>query len=96
MGTIKKIIAETISRTNLHPVNELYHQYKPFGVTGIVLLSESHLSIHTWPEFEYAAVDVFTCSDEHDPENALKILSDLIGASKTNIQTLKRGVNIEQ
>tara|TARA_Y100001968_G_scaffold227557_1_gene210303 strand:+ start:1130 stop:1597 length:468 start_codon:yes stop_codon:yes gene_type:complete len=55
-------------------MNLLTHSFKPQGVTGLALLAESHISIHTWPEIGYAAIDVFTCGDHTMPEKACKLL----------------------
>tara|TARA_Y100001968_G_scaffold218050_1_gene200710 strand:- start:559 stop:1041 length:483 start_codon:yes stop_codon:yes gene_type:complete len=56
-------------------INLVTHSFKPQGVTGLALLAESHISIHTWPEIGYAAIDVFTCGDHTMPEKACKSLS---------------------
>ena len=55
-------------------INLVTHSFKPHGVTGLALLAESHISIHTWPEIGYAAIDVFTCGDHTMPEKACKLL----------------------
>ena len=55
-------------------INLVTHSFKPQGVTGLALLAESHISIHTWPEIGYAAIDVFTCGDHTMPEKACKLL----------------------
>tara|TARA_B100000214_G_scaffold243482_1_gene178493 strand:- start:106 stop:573 length:468 start_codon:yes stop_codon:yes gene_type:complete len=55
-------------------LNLVTHSFKPQGVTGLALLAESHISIHTWPEIGYAAIDVFTCGDHTLPEKACKFL----------------------
>ena len=55
-------------------INLVTHSFKPQGVTGLALLAESHISIHTWPEIGYAAIDVFTCGDHTMPEKACKSL----------------------
>ena len=55
-------------------INLVTHSFKPQGVTGLALLAESHISIHTWPEIGYAAIDVFTCGDHTMPEKACKFL----------------------
>ena len=54
-------------------INLVTHSFKPQGVTGLALLAESHISIHTWPEIGYAAIDVFTCGDHTMPEKACKL-----------------------
>ena len=55
-------------------LNLVTHSFKPQGVTGLALLAESHISIHTWPEIGYAAIDVFTCGEHTMPEKACKLL----------------------
>ncbi len=67
------------------------HEFEPQGVTILLLLAESHMSIHTWPEEKYAAVDVFTCGTRMRPEQAIKVISAAVGAGRSNITTLKRG-----
>ena len=55
-------------------VGETFHKFAPQGVTGVVAIAESHICIHTWPEYNYAAVDVFTCGTGFDPEKAGEVL----------------------
>lgn len=67
------------------------HRFEPAGVTAIALLSESHLSIHTWPERGYAAVDAFTCGSHTDPETAVRMLSEALGAERATTTVHARG-----
>lgn len=73
-------------------VDERFHSFEPHGVSGVVVIAESHLTIHTWPEYGYAAVDVFTCGDQIDPQDAASFLKDALGAQRYTVQTLKRGI----
>jgi S-adenosylmethionine decarboxylase proenzyme len=66
------------------------HQFTPHGITGYLLLAESHISIHTWPEHGYAAVDVFTCGG--DPKAAIEEIKKRLGARKTREMYIPRGV----
>ncbi|MGV9293155.1 adenosylmethionine decarboxylase [Amycolatopsis sp. NPDC003676] len=68
-----------------------YKQFEPHGVTAMALLSESHASIHTYPERGSAFVDVFTCGRKADPELAVQLLRDLLGASVSRVTTIHRG-----
>lgn len=68
-----------------------FHQFNPHGVSGAVVISESHLTIHTWPEFGYAAIDVFTCGDVIDPWAAHRYLKERFKPSKESIMEFKRG-----
>ena len=66
------------------------HHFQPQGVTGLVLLAESHLSIHTWPESGYAAVDVFTCGDHTMPDRACLALVHALGAGHYKLSSFRR------
>lgn len=68
-----------------------YKQFEPHGVTAMALLSESHASIHTYPERGSAFVDVFTCGHKAEPELAVQLLRDLLGASVSRVTTIHRG-----
>jgi len=55
-----------------------YYQFKPYGVTGIILLAESHISIHSWPEHELATIDIYTCGDFNKAHIASNLLISLL------------------
>ena len=69
-----------------------FHKFSPQGVSGVVVISESHLSIHTWPELGYAAVDVFTCGDTVNPWDACNYLTDKFKARHMTATEVKRGL----
>lgn len=71
---VKELLLKTVSEAKYNPVGESFHQFEPFGVTGVIVLSESHISIHTWPERNFAAVDIFTCGNEGNAELGFDIL----------------------
>ena len=73
-------------------VNSTFHRFLPCGVSGVVAIRESHLAIHTWPEYGYAAVDIFTCGDSIDPEDAVPYIVTALGAGDHSIISLKRGI----
>jgi S-adenosylmethionine decarboxylase proenzyme len=68
------------------------HKFQPHGVTVVVAISESHLSVHTWPEYGYAAVDVFTCSPEPLGTDVQDFLIQSLRASDATSVELKRGI----
>lgn len=72
----------------------VFHKFSPQGVSGVVVISESHLAIHTWPELGYASVDVFTCGDRVDPWDACKILKESFQAGSVEAQEIARGMNV--
>lgn len=69
----------------------VYH-YNPEGVTGVAVLAESHITIHTWPEYKYAAVDVFICGDDADPRVAIPVLRDHFEAERVQVMEVVRGI----
>jgi len=71
-----------------------FHKFSPQGVSGVVIISESHLSIHTWPELGYAAVDVFTCGTTVDPWDACKYLQVILEAENIKGMEITRGTDI--
>ncbi len=71
-------------------LNLMTHKFEPQGVTGLALLAESHISIHTWPESFYAAVDVFTCGDHTMPERACEVLCKELLARKSSLRSFQR------
>ncbi|MCR4398524.1 MAG: adenosylmethionine decarboxylase [Firmicutes bacterium] len=69
-----------------------FHKFHPQGVSGVVVISESHVAVHTWPEYGYAAVDVFTCGTRVDPWDVMSsILRDLEAENYTATET-RRGI----
>lgn len=73
-------------------VKKAFHQFKPYGVSGMVVIAESHLSIHTWPEYEYAAVDIFVCGNL-DVDSAEKYLIKRLASKQHHRRKLKRGIS---
>lgn len=89
LRTVLSDVARTIGAT---VIKDAFYQFTPQGVSGVVIIAESHLSIHTWPEHDFAAVDVFTCGDVIEPRDAVKPLSDKLRAGSTTYIEIKRGV----
>lgn len=77
-------------------VKSVFHLFNPHGVSGVVVIAESHLAIHTWPEYGYAAVDLFTCGDSVNPWDAFDYLKEKFKAKNVFTMELKRGqLNVE-
>lgn len=73
-------------------VESLFHTFSPWGVSGVVVIEESHLTIHTWPEYKYAAVDLFTCGNSIKPWAAFKFLEEKLKAERVDFTELSRGI----
>lgn len=87
---VKPVLQQMIATTDLTILSESFKQFDPVGVTGILLLSESHFSIHTWPEHGYAGLDLFSCIPI-DHEVITRMISDLWGTSDISLRILARG-----
>ena len=69
-----------------------FHRFSPAGVSGVVVIAESHLAIHTWPELGYAAIDVYTCGDTTEPWRACRYLAEQLGCKAMNTTVMERGI----
>ena len=80
---------------NATVLNLMSNKFEPQGVTAIALLAESHISIHTWPESNYSAVDIFTCGQNMMPELASKYLIEALKAEEHFLRVIKRNPPVE-
>lgn len=72
-------------------IGSQFHRFEPHGVSGVVVIAESHLTIHTWPERRYAAVDLFTCGVGMRPQLGIDLLCGCLGASRRELVRVARG-----
>ncbi|CEP78875.1 MAG: adenosylmethionine decarboxylase [Defluviitoga tunisiensis] len=73
-------------------VTSTFHRFLPHGVSGAIIISESHLAIHTWPEYKYASLDIYTCGDSVDPWVAFNYLKDAFKSGRQEVIENKRGM----
>jgi S-adenosylmethionine decarboxylase proenzyme len=88
---IEKVMNEASLMSGATIVGSHFHTFNPHGVSGVVIIAESHLSIHTWPEYGYAAVDIFTCGETIQPEVAFEHLKMSFKAASTSTLEMRRG-----
>jgi S-adenosylmethionine decarboxylase len=89
---VKSAMIEAAKRAQATIVDVVFHEFNPFGISGVVVIAESHLAIHTWPEYRYAAVDVFSCGEVLQPQVAVDYLVEQFGAARTAVVEMQRGV----
>lgn len=89
---IKKHLTAAARVSGATIVQSVFHRYNPHGVSGVIVIAESHMSIHTWPEYGYAAVDFFTCGDSVDPRKACEHLRNALGAGGAHTTEIERGI----
>lgn len=87
---IEAVMTKAAEEAGATIVNSVFHKFEPQGVTGVLVLAESHLSIHTWPEKGYAAIDIFMCG-EAEPRKAVQILKEGFLCEGMQVLTIKRG-----
>ncbi len=92
VDAVRDILFKAATEAKAEIMEVSFHRFFPQGVSGVVVISESHLSIHSWPEYGYAAVDIYTCGDHTDPEAALQYCARAFGATATDIVKVNRGL----
>lgn len=88
---IEKILLEAAQIAKVTVIKSVFHKFAPQGISGVVVIAESHLTIHTWPEHEYAAIDLFSCTDKIRFSEMLDFLSHTFEARSTQLQKITRG-----
>jgi spermidine synthase len=88
---IEQSMLEAARKADATAINSSFHHFSPFGVSGVIVIQESHLAIHTWPEFGFAALDIFTCGDTVDPWVAYQELKTSLKASHGSAIEMGRG-----
>ena len=89
---VEKYMVDAALECGATVVQKCFHMFNPYGVSGVVIISESHLAIHTWPELGYAAVDLFTCGSKCDPKVAYEFLKTKFSSKRASFTQLKRGI----
>ena len=93
---IRAILLEGVRRSRATIVSDTFHTFSPHGVSGVIVIAESHVTIHTWPEHGYAAIDIFTCGETIDPWVIQHYLQEQFGAANVSSMELKRGLFAER
>lgn len=89
---IEELMNEAARVADATIVDSVFHHFNPYGVSGAVIISESHLTIHTWPEYGYASVDIYTCGDEVNPWKAFDYLEEQFKAERSESTEIPRGM----
>ncbi|NWF75833.1 MAG: adenosylmethionine decarboxylase [Nitrospirae bacterium] len=89
---VKDLMVSAAKEARATIIDISFREFQPFGISGVVVIAESHLTIHTWPEYGYAAVDIFTCGETLRPEIAASYLVKKLECKNPSIVELKRGI----
>lgn len=89
--SIERVMVNAAREAGATVINATFHHFSPYGVSGVVVIQESHLAVHTWPEFRYAAVDIFTCGETVNPWISYDLLMKAFKAEHGNAMEINRG-----
>jgi len=90
---VQQILIKAAEIAGAHVWAVSISRFPPNGVSGVVVISESHISTHTWPEYGYGALDIYTCGNSGDPEKAIMYAVEAFGASSSHITEITRGMD---
>jgi len=88
---LESILLEAINRSGATVIQPFFHQFSPHGVSGVVVIAESHVAIHTWPEFGYGAVDIFTCGTQVKLDIIYEHIRSELRAQEVSVLEVERG-----
>lgn len=89
---VRSAMLEAANRAQATIVADVFHEFNPHGISGVVVIAESHLAVHSWPEHACVSIDIFTCSERMNPELAIAYLSSAFKAEKIVVNKIDRGV----
>lgn len=92
---IKNVIRQICSRIGADIVQECCHKFQPIGISAVAVITTSHISIHTWPEYGYAAADIFSCQEKL-PEEIGALLAEALGAQQVEKRLIERALCREE
>ena len=89
---VENVLSKAAIAAKATIIESKFHHFSPHGVSGALIIAESHIAIHTWPEYGYCAVDIFTCGDLTDNPAAMEIIKTGLKAGYHSAMELKRGL----
>ncbi|MCJ7605181.1 MAG: adenosylmethionine decarboxylase [Dehalococcoidales bacterium] len=92
LSSVREIMLKAAVDCGAVVMGDSFHRFSPQGVSGVVIIAESHLSVHTWPEYGYAAADIFTCGTTVDPQIAAEVLVEGLGCKNPSLTEIQRGI----
>lgn len=92
VAEVRRAMLDAALAANATIIGESFHAFSTIGVSGAVIIAESHLTIHTWPEYGFAAVDIFTCGAALRPDRAVAVLIERLRCGESKQWEVQRGV----
>ncbi|MBM4284505.1 MAG: adenosylmethionine decarboxylase [Deltaproteobacteria bacterium] len=88
---LHQTVRSAVKKVGLTNLGSRFHQFQPQGVTGFTLLAQSHISLHSWPEFGYLVLDIFTCGDQAQADQLADLFLERLQPSRVNCQVVRKG-----
>lgn len=88
---VEEALREAVSRSRATLIELVVHPFSPYGASGVAVIAESHIAVHTWPEERYFSLDVYTCGEKAIPEAAVEVFKERFRPKKLQIVELPRG-----
>jgi len=85
------LVKNAVKQAGLTNLGSRFHQFDPQGVTGFTLLAQSHISLHTWPEYGYLVLDIFTCGDQKQADSLADQFLKRLRPARVNRQVVRKG-----
>ncbi len=92
---MKEIFEGAVNFAKLSKISSDYYQFRPEGASGVILIEESHLSFHTWPEYGLVTLDIYTCGDPKQAELAYNYIKEKLKPERVDVVKIDRGVSVE-
>ncbi len=89
---LEKHLKAAVIKSGATIIESTFRTFEPYGVSGIIIIAESHFAIHTWPEYNFASIDFFTCGVDVDPNIANIYLKTVLSPVRTEIKEIARGI----
>jgi len=89
---VEQVLMTAVELSGAKMVQSVIHEFNPHGVSGVIVIEESHFSVHTWPEYGYCALDIFTCGTLIDSYAALHYMVKAFKANSYSVSEIKRGI----
>jgi len=96
LSKVKDILSHAAIKADTEIKELAFHHFYPQGVSGVVVIAESHISVHTWPENGYAALDIYTCGDKANPVLAYEYIAKQFGAKVVHMTEFNRGLPTDE
>jgi S-adenosylmethionine decarboxylase len=90
---LRRAMVDAVREAGGTYVTDIFHEFSPYGLSGVVVIAESHLAVHTWPEHGYAAVDIFSCTARLDQQCLIDRLAAWLGAASVHVDKRRRGIH---